>query len=546
MEIYTVILLIYVYLRCASIYNQRNRLKAYVMKIVSILLLLVSFQRLYSVDISTNNAFTLFPTKIDTMSSLYEFPFKDSLNILTNDLIFFDLSSNPVLGGSVTNAFIDFDFGYYREGNIPISLLANIRYAPRNITESLPYQSHVPNETLTRVEYNNKPLGADPIGGSASFLTEINDAISTGIVLDFEYGNNNVSSSNVFFTNFITFDATETSYFNNDPRYTLDVNVPIYYTDDIYKHYFEVGAVLEFTGSSNGVIHKENDIITVEDITVNFRSFVSPYISYTFGYELEKDVTELRVSTRIALGIITDEDASAFKSSLSPLGTQKEEYDNTYNPSADFDFSAGVLVQSKTLFDWLTFRTFPTFGYSLDISPQQTESLIAEANYELTTDKNPFTSVENYYNELYLYVPMAFKIHEETWPVGFILASYFKFGYEYRYKNTVNNDSSLSNSGDRVVLDGVRDYSHNWDYDIKTQLGFFVPIKEYQIAGGINFDREFGFESFDVRFSMPLNLGIKKDKPPVVEDTPPVVEDKPPIVEETELFFDIEYLFEAK
>jgi len=497
--------------------------------IVIVLLLLTSFTRVYSVDMSTNNVFTLFPTKIDTMSSLYEFPFKDNINILTNDLIFLNLTSNPVLGGSVTNAFVDFDIGYYREGNTPFSVLLNFRYAPRNIGESLPYQNFIPGVSITSVKYNNKPLGVDPIGGSTSFLIEINDDLATGIIIDFQYGNNNISSSNVFFTNLITLDTTETSYFNNDPSYIIDVFIPVYFTHDIYKHYFEVGVNIKFTDYSNGMIHKENDTITAEGITRDFRSLMSPYISYTFGYELKKNVAELRISTRIASGIVIDEDASAFKSTLSPLGTQKEKYDNKYNPSADFDVNAGVLVQSLTMVDWLTFRAFPTLGYSLNTTPTQTESLILEANYSLSIDKNPFTSVSEYNNELYLYVPMAFRIYEKSWPVGFILASYFKFSYEYTHKDTISHSSLITTSGSRVILDGVIDYSHNWDYDIKTQLGFFVPIKGYQIEGGISFDRKFGFESFDVRFSMPLDLGRKKDKPKQ-QETP--VEDKSPVVKE--------------
>lgn len=458
--------------------------------------------KLYGVqDISTNTVFTLFPSTADIIQSIYDNPFEKQFGSFTNDYFFVNLKSNPVAGLKNTNAFIDFKLGYYGAYTIPFSITAGFFYAPYTDSKNLLEFTNISGVGSTNFQYADKK-GFNAMGGSLQFLTKIY-ALSTGIRVGFTYYDKSFITTNMSFLDSTGSLINSRKIFNqNDSYYVLNAAIPFYVKHNNYfKHYFEIGLNYEQHFDSNGGTTKNGaGLVITEDYKLKSSENIKPYLFYQFGYTFAQNMAEFQIRASGSVDIYYDILNTSSKLPTEPIDKLStiRVYFNKYNIGYNADIDMGILFQALQDTGYVIFRMRPALAYSFERAPSITNSY-----YRTTSSIGEALAPINYMNEIshsvYIYTPMALKIYNSSWPLGAVIASYMKFGYEYKETETsyigtnrVNNGKSLS-------------YSHGWMYDIKTQFGLFVPIKDiYMFEASVNFDKQFAFESFDIRFTTPI------------------------------------------
>ncbi len=476
-------------------------------KILIVLFITISTTAYSTVDLSTNGVFNLFPSQQDIVQSVYDNAFTSGYSDFVEDIIFLNLKSNPV-GTRATNSFVDFNFGYYNAGDLPFTISGNFKFSPTNTQDTLLIFTDT--DGLSQTDYSYKtPLRANNIGFNVDFLIDIYDLISTGLKFGFDY--NDRSS---IFTNMTTIDNTKFSSFNyNSTFYDINVAIPIYIKRGVFKHLFEIGVDSRQVINSNGFTLSTNNIIEDTDLDLDSRSSLTTYLSYTFGYEIIPYSVEFRLDTRIgvkSLNMIDDRSISYASLSATnteiPLVTLNK---NSYGLAVDYDFSIGFSFQALQDTEYVLFRAYPQVGYSLDSDPMQTGSTFTST---LVTDPSmsPYDAREIYHHQVYFYTPIGFQIYNSAWPVGILLATHVKFFYDFDYYET-SSYGVIQNQ--KFVESKVSASSSSFDYDMKTQIGFFAPIAtDFLLEGSISLDKNFIFESLDIRFTMPLSALTPTDK----------------------------------
>lgn len=476
-------------------------------KILVILYIAISYNAYSSVDLSTNGVFNLFPSQMDIAQSIYDNPFTSGYSELVEDIIFLNLKSNPV-GTRATNSFVDFNFGYYKAGDIPFTISADFIFSPTNTQDTLLLFTDT--DGLSKIDYSYEtPLRANNIGFNVDFLIDIYDVISTGLKFGFDY-----NDRRSIFTNVTTIDDAKFSSFNyNATFYDINIAIPFYVRAGDFKHLFEIGVDSRQIINSNGFTSTTNNVIEDTNLDLNSTASTTTYLSYTFGYEIIPYAVELRVNTRVGIEVLNAiDDRSISYASLSATNTGIDLVtlnDNSYSIGVDYDFNIGFSFQALEDTEYVLFRAYPQLGYSLDSDPRQTGSAFTST---LVTDSTllSYDSEEIYNHQLYFYTPLAFQVYNSSWPLGIIIATHVKFFYDFDYYET----SSYSAIGNHEFIESkISASSSSFDYDMKTQIGFFAPIAtDFLLEGSVNLNRDFIFESLDIRFTMPLSALIPPSK----------------------------------
>lgn len=477
---------------------------------VCILSILSSFPLYALQNISTNTAFSFFPGAADAMQSIYEGPFEKRFGSLTNDYFFIHLRSNPTIYMKGTNAFIDLKFGYYGAYDIPFSITGGFFFIPYIGANSLMEYTNIPGFGSTNFKYLNKK-GFDTMGGNLEFLIKIYDIISTGLKVSFTYNDNSFITTNMTFKNSSGELINSTTSFNqNDSYYTLNAAIPLFIKhNDYFKHYFELGINYEQHFDSNGGSLKEGDFIKQDDRNFKSHSLIKPYVGYQFGYEFVPSVAELQIGVGGSFDMMFDivNTSSKLYFERPDKNPDIKIYENQYTPGYNIDADIGILFQTSTNNQYVLFRMRPAIGYNFESDPYLKKSSYFGSSTGKSNVGEAISQIRSVSHSVYVYTPMALRIYNSSWPVGAIIASYMKFGYEYLGSEKKYLEASETNLGTEIS------YRHGWNYDIKTQFGLFVPINElYILEAAVNFNKTFEFESFDLRFTAPI-LYSKEKKP---------------------------------